>query len=121
MPFLHDHTQCEKLQKLESELEDLINEREELENAWISTINSSREEQKDKLEEVRNKPQENRILQLIHDAYKHEMSKKDEVEKVNQQLKSMQMELKKRHPELAGLIVCKEKQEKQVMQPTLGC
>ena len=112
MPFPHDHMQYEKLQKLESELEDLTNERDELEKDWISNFNLSPEEEKHKLEELRNTPQKNRFRQLIHVAHKNVMAKKHEVEKLNQQLNSA-----KRDPELAKLIACKEKEEKQVMPP----
>ena len=116
--FLHDYTQYQKLQKLESELQDLINKREKVETAWISMGNVSPEAQQEKLEEMRNKRPKNILLEPIHVAHKNVLSKKDEVEKINRQFKSMQLvQMKELDPELARLITCKEHEEEQVAQP----
>ena len=62
---------------------------------------------------MRNTPQENILLQVVHVAHEKVMLKKDEVQKTNEQLKSMQPVQRT----IARLIACKEHWEEQVVQP----
>lgn len=118
MPFLHDRTQKEKLQKLESELQDLTDVRQTFENDWISTCNLSSEAGKEKLKQVRETPPKNSILKIIHDAHKREMLKKDQVDHTNRELQSVRQEKQTKHDALEGLIARKDNEEGKVTEPT---
>ena len=120
MHVLHVHAQTEQLQTLDSQLQNLVTKRRELEKSWSSHAwsNLSPGTVEKKLEEVRTTLQTDPFLQQIHTANKDVMSKTAEIDTVNQDLESMKPKQTTFGAVLAEHIARKNKNDEQVCQPT---
>ena len=84
----HVDAQREQLVNLNSERQNLVNERGELEKSYPGLS-----EDHEKLEKVRTTPQTDKILQLINIAHKHVVAKTAEINNVKQDFESTQLKL----------------------------
>ena len=107
----HVDAQREQLVNLNSERQNLVNERGELEKSYPGLS-----EDHEKLEKVRTTIQTNPLLHIIHVAHEDAVSKTAEFDKVKQDLQSVQSELDKSGAALKKQIVCKNKHVEQVRQ-----
>ena len=97
MPVLHVDAQSEKLQKFESEQQELVNERQRWDESWTKQTCSklSRGAVKKKLDQLRATPQTDPFLQKVHNGNKDVVSKTAEINKVKQDLELMQLDMNK--------------------------
>ena len=84
----HVDAQREQLVNLNSELQNLVNEREKWESSYPGLS-----EDREKLEKVRTTPQTNDMLKLINIAHTNVVAKIAEVNKVEQEFASTQLKL----------------------------
>ena len=107
----HVNVQCEQLEKVKSELHDLVKKRQKWEKAFPGLSDDH-----EKLEKVRTTAQTNPMLQLIHVAHKNLVSKTAEVDKVKQGFQSTRSKLEELDTEHKKQSARKNVHVEQVLQ-----
>ena len=116
LTVLRVDVQREGIQKLDSELQILVNKSRKLEDDWVSLCCAGMSEDaiNEKLEQVRTTAQTNTFLQQIHDANKNVESKRVEMNVVKQDLESVALRVNEAGTALRKLIADKNKNTEQV-------
>ena len=97
-------------------MQDLVSKEKALKDSWINISCSelSADEIKRKLEQIRATRPTNLILRPVHDAHKDVLSKTGEIEKIKQELQSIELQQSQLHEKLQQDIAAKNVYVEQV-------